>query len=190
MNEKTLGSEMRKRIPRIIINAVVLIFLFFVLNIALLFIPNITIPGINMDVDTVFRMILMLLVLVVLARITSDAVVLADIATNMVIAHLGIKSEQPLRRVGKEAVYIIIDLLLYAAVIPFLSDIPDIGGGLVAIASLIFLGAFIILAYDMWRIIHRTLEEKTDRIAEWVAEKALQVSARAKRFSFFNVLVG
>ncbi len=175
MNEKTLGSEMRKRIPRIIINAVVLIFLFLVLNIAPLFIPNITIPGINMDVDTVFRMILMLLVLVILARITSDAVVLADISTNMMIDHLDIKSEQPLRRVGKEAVYIIIDLLLYAAVIPFLSGIPDIGGGLVAIASLIFLGVFIILAYDMWRIIHRTLEEMADRIAEWVVEKALQV---------------
>ncbi len=175
MNEKTLGSEMRKRIPRIITNAVILIFLFLVFNIAPLFIPtNITIPSINMNVDTVFRMILMLLVLAVLVRITSDAVVLADIFTNMVIAHLGIKSELPLRRVGKEAVYIIIDLLLYVAVIPFLSGIPNIGGGLVAIVSLIFLSAFIILAYDMWRIIHRTLEEMMDRIVEWVAEKALQ----------------
>jgi len=105
MNEKTFGSEMRKRLPRIITNAVVLIFLFFVLNIAPLFIPNITIPGINMDIATVFRMIIMLLALIFLARITSDAMVLADISTNMVIFHLGIKSELPLRRVGKDAVY-------------------------------------------------------------------------------------
>jgi len=66
-------------------------------------------------------------------------------------------------------------MLLYVAVIPFLSGIPDIGEGLGAIASLIFLGVFIILAYDMWRILCRTLEEMADRIAEWVAEKALQV---------------
>lgn len=169
---------MRKRIPRIFTNAVVLIFLLLVFNIAPLFILNITIPGINVGADTVVRMLLMILVLVFLAKITSDAVVLADISANMMIAHLGIKSEQPLRRVGKDAVYIIIDLLLYAAVIPFLSGIPDIGEGLVAIASLIFLGAFIILAYDMWRIIHRTLEEMADRVAEWVTEKAVQVRTK------------
>jgi hypothetical protein len=128
-----------------------------------------------MDIASVFRMIIMLLALIFLARITSDAMVLADISTNMVIFHLGIKSELPLRRVGKDAVYIILDMLLYVAVIPFLSGIPDIGEGFGAIASLIFLGVFIILAYDMWRILCRTLEELADRIAEWVAEKALQV---------------
>ena len=174
MGQRSTSEEIRRRVPRFIVNTIALVILYLLLY---PFIPayfnGINVPGLNIAGDQLARLVLILIILIFLARALPDALVLADVGVDILLARLGAKKEErPLRRAARDIIYIILLILLAAAVLPFFSSMPtELGNWLSTSTSLITLGLFLILIYDMGRTLYRVLEEKTQSLANWLAEQ-------------------
>ena len=174
MRRRSIRSEIRRRLPRILINVTVA-FLFWVISqVGPLFVKGIIIPGINLPppfntVSSIVRLTATLIMILFLIKAVSDILFFTDISTEIFLKTLGIKEKKPLKRAVRDITYIILTLLLVTAASPILSSIPQVGGYLNAVLSLSALGIFLILIYDIGRVIHEVLSEKTRRMADWIS---------------------
>lgn len=174
MRRRSIRSEIRRRLPRILINVTVA-FLFWVISqVGPLFVKGIIIPGINLPppfntVSSIIGLTATLVMILFLIRAVSDILFFTDISTEIFLKTLGIKEKRPLKRAARDITYIILTLLLVTAASPILSSIPQVGGYLNAILSFSALGIFLILIYDIGRVIHEVLSEKTQRMADWIS---------------------
>ncbi|MCD6530094.1 hypothetical protein J7L06_07410 [Candidatus Bathyarchaeota archaeon] len=165
MDAATVNEELKRRIPRFIVNLAALALITFIYNTAPLPFGILFLPGLNISVDQLIRLTIILIILVLLARILPDAFFLADVTADVFLKRLGMKGEEkPLRRAARDFVYIIVAILMATAALPFLTAIPGYGNQMAAVASLIALGAVLLLIYDIGRIIYRVLERKTEAI--------------------------
>jgi hypothetical protein len=141
-----------------------------------IFVRGIVIPGVVVEpfnnAETVVSITATIITLIFLVRAASDVLYFVDVWTEIITKRLGIKEERPLKRVARDLVYIILAILLATAVTPIIFPIPQIGGYLSIAISLTALGVFLILIYDIGRVLHDVLQEKTLKIAEWIASLA------------------
>jgi len=169
---KSQKKEIQLRIPRLVMS-LVMVFIFWILNI---FVPptlqNLKIPGVNYPADQVFWIVTLFIMAMFLVRALSDALVLGDIVTDAVIRRLGIKEERSPRRALRDLIYIIVIVLVAAAVSPFLRSMENVGSMLSTATTYIALALIIILIYDIGRIIYRLIEEKAEILAEKIAKIA------------------
>lgn len=142
---------------------------------------GIMVPGINVDAGWLVQITTTLIWVIFLIRAMADALVLADIVTDAIVGRLGVKEERSLKRAAKDAIYIIIAILLAAASLPFLRSIQQIGDLLAAAVSLVTLGFFILLMYDIGRILYRVLEKRAEGVAEWLVEAVERVREKKRR---------
>lgn len=154
--------------------------LFFILQIAPPLVEEIIIPGVNVSAGLLLRIATAMGIIIFLTRALSDALALADIGTDIIVALLGVKEERSLRRAARDAIYIILAILLTEAALPILHAVPRIGGLLTTAVSLIALAIVIVLTYDIGRILYRVLEEKAEVFADWLAELAERVRERKR----------
>jgi len=165
-------EEIRLRIPRLVMS-LVMVFIFWILN---MFVPptltGVQIPGMNYPADQVFWVVTLFIMVMFLVRALSDALVLGDILTDVVIRRLGIREERPPRRVLRDLIYIMAIVLIAAAVSPFLRGIENVGEILSTATTYIALALIIILIYDIGRIIYRLIEEKAEILAEKIVKMA------------------
>jgi len=173
MERRSASEEIRRRVPRFIVNTIILAILFFLYPAIPLPFSGTVVPGLNLAGDQLARLVVILVILIFLARVLPDALVLADIGADVLLRHLGAKKEErPLRRAARDVVYMILLILLAAAALPFFSSIPtELGSWLSTSTSLITLGLFLVLIYDVGRTLYGVLEEKTEAFANWLAEQ-------------------
>lgn len=174
MRRRSIRSEVRRRLPRILINVIVAFLFWIISQIGPLFVKGIIIPGINLPppfntVSSIIGLTATLVMILFLIRAVSDILFFTDVSTEIFLKTLGIKEKRPLKRAARDITYIILTLLLVTAASPILSSIPQVGGYLNAILSFSALGIFLILIYDIGRVIHEVLSEKTRRMADWIS---------------------
>ena len=174
MRRRSIRSEVRRRLPRILINVIVAFLFWIISQIGPLFVKGIIIPGINLPppfntVSSIIGLTATLVMILFLIRAVSDILFFTDVSTEIFLKTLGIKEKRPLKRAARDITYIILTLLLVTAASPILSSIPQVGGYLNAILSFSALGIFLILIYDIGRVIHEVLSEKTQRMADWIS---------------------
>ena len=174
MNKGSVRNEVRRRLPRIVINITVAFLFWIISQIGPIFVKGLVIPGINMPppfdtVSSILGLTATLIAMVFFVRAISDILFFVDLSAEIIVRSLGIKERRPLKRIARDLTYIILTLLLATAASPILSSIPQIGGYLMAIVSLVALGIFLILIYDIGKVIHEVLHEKTRRIADWIS---------------------
>jgi hypothetical protein len=166
------GEEIRRRIPRIVMNLIMVI-IFWIISV---FIPptlsGLTIPGINQSASLLVWILTIVIIGIFLVRALSDALVLGDVLTDVLVKRLGIKEERSPKRAAREFVYMIIIVLIVTAISPLLATIPDYGYYFSTAATYIGLGLIIIFIYDIGRIIYTIIEEKADSFAELLAQRA------------------
>jgi hypothetical protein len=166
------GEEIRRRFPRIVTNLIMAI-IFWILGI---FIPptvkGIAVPGIEADIGFLIWIFVTAIMAIFLIRALSDALVLGDIATDMLVRKLGIKEERSPRRAARDFVYIIIIVLVVTALSPILAALKDFGALLSTVTTYIGLGLIVILIYDMGRILHKIIEQKAGLLADRLAQMA------------------
>ncbi len=163
---RTRGEEIRRRLPRLVTNLIMAI-IFWLVSV---FIPptltGLLVPGINIEASF-FVLILTILVLgIFLIRALSDALVLGDVLTDVLVRRLGVKEERSPKRAAREVAYIIIVVLFVTALSPLLSNIQDVGYYLSIATVYIGLGLIIIFIYDIGRIIYKIIEEKANSLAD------------------------
>lgn len=174
MSKGSVRNEVRRRLPRIVINITVAFLFWIISQIGPIFVKGLVIPGINMPppfdtVSSILGLTATLIAMVFFVRAISDILFFVDLSAEIIVRSLGIKERRPLKRIARDLTYIILTLLLATAASPILSSIPQIGGYLMAIVSLVALGIFLILIYDIGKVIHEVLHEKTRRIADWIS---------------------
>lgn len=162
MKDATVSEELKRRMPRFIVTLAALALTIFIYNAAYLSF-DIPLPGLNISVDQLIRLIMILTILVLLARALPDAFFLADVTADTLLKRLGMKGEEkPLRRAARDFVYIIVVVLIATAALPFLAAVPSYGHQMVAAVSLIALGVVLLLIYDIGRMLYRVLERKAE----------------------------
>ena len=167
---KVKGEEIRYRLPRLVTNLVMAI-IFWIISV---FVPptlqNLYLPGINIQASMLLWILLIILLGIFLVRALSDALVLGDVLTDVLVKKLGVKEERSPKRAAREFVYIIITVLIVTAVSPILATIQDIGYILSAATVYFGLGLIVILIYDIGRIIYKIIEEKADSFADYFGQ--------------------
>jgi len=138
---------------------------------------DMTVPGIDVSGNFLLWVFFMLVTVIFVIRALADALSFADVLTDIFLRRLGAKEDRSFKRVGRDAIYIILTILLASAFIPFLSSVAEIGDMLRGAASLVALGLVIVLIYDIGRILYRTVEAK----AEVLADRLVKLARRRRK---------
>ena len=169
---KTEGDEIRRRFPRIVMNSIMAI-IFWLISV---YVPPtlkvIIIPGIGTDASLLMWILTILIMGIFLVRVLSDALVLGDIFTDVLVRRLGVKEERSPKRAAREIAYIIIIVLVITAISPLLSTIENYGYYFTVVATYVGLGLVIIFIYDIGRIIYKIIEKKAEAVADRLADAA------------------
>jgi cation transport ATPase len=159
-------EEIRRRLPRLVTNVIMAI-IFWLVSV---FVPptleGITVPGINIQASTLVWILTILILGIFLIRALSDALVLGDVLTDMLVRKLGVKEERSPKRAAREFAYIIIIVLIVTAVAPLLDNIQDFGFYLSTATVYIGLALIILFLYDIGRIVYKIIEDKADSFAD------------------------
>jgi hypothetical protein len=169
-NMRTRGEEIRRRLPRLVTNLIMAIIFWFVSVFIPPTIPSLIVPGINFEASRLVWIFLIIIVAIFLIRALSDALVLGDVLTDVLVKRLGIKEERTPKRAAREVAYIIIIVLIVTAASPLLATIQDVGYYLSTATVYIGLGLIIVFIYDIGRIIYKIIEEKADSLADHFAQ--------------------
>jgi len=130
------------------------------------------IPGLDLRAAFLIRMITIIIAALFLIRALSDALVLGDIVTDIFVKRLGIKQEVSPKRAFRDFIYIIIVILVAAAVSPILGEVENFGSILRNITTYVALGIILILIYDIGRILYRIIEQRAESVADRLAKMA------------------
>lgn len=168
----SVGEEIRRRFPRLGMGLIMAVF-FWVVSI---FVPpvfsGITLPVLNLEAEFLTWALTTFIALLFFIRALSDALVLGDVAVDVMVRRLGIKEKMSSRRAMRDFIYIIAFILVAAAVSPILAGFGEVGELLSKVATLAILGVVIILIYDIGRVLYRAVEEKMESLADRLASMA------------------
>ena len=170
---KSLGNEIRRRFPRLTMS-LVMAFIFWIVN---LYVPQtmrgIMVSGLDfIDVEFLVWIVTLVIMYVFLVRALSDALVLGNILTDILVKRLGIKEELSPKRAFRDFIIIIIVILVAFAVFPILNQVENFGSILTNITTYISLGIILILIYDIGRILYRIIEQKAESVADRLVKMA------------------
>ena len=172
VNVKVKGEEIRRRFPRIVMNLVMAV-IFWIIDV---FVPStvsgVVIPGLNTNAGLLVWIVVTVIMAIFLIRALSDALVLGDILTDVVVRRLGIKEERSPKRAARDFIYIIIIILVVTALSPILGSVADIGYLLTTAATYVALALIIILIYDIGRILYRLVQQKAELLADRLTQMA------------------
>ncbi|MFQ6064840.1 MAG: hypothetical protein ACE5L6_05120 [Candidatus Bathyarchaeia archaeon] len=172
MSRKLVGEEVRRRFPRLTMSLVIAI-IFWIVS---MFIPqtvsDIVIPGLNLNTGFLIGTTTWLFTAIFLIRALSDAIVLSDVMTDIIMKRMGIKEEKPPRRAARDAIYIIVVILVATALHPLLRTLGSIGSMLSNVVTYVALGIILLLIYDIGRILYRMIEQRAELIVDRLVKMA------------------
>lgn len=135
-------------------------------------IGDVVIPGLDLRADFLIWIVTIVIAALFLIRALSDAMVLGDIVTDIFVKRLGIRQEVSPKRAFRDFIYIIIIILVAAALSPIMSTIENFGSTLRNVTTYIALGVILVLIYDIGRIIYRMIEHRAESMADRLAQMA------------------
>lgn len=148
--------------------SLVMAIIFILVNI---FVPplmgDIMIPGVNIKAGTLIGTIALIFTAIFLIRALADGLVLSDILTDIFVKRLGIKEERSPRRAARDAIYIIVILLVTTALQSLIATLePGVKEPLTNATIYVALAMILILIYDIGRILYRIVERKAESMAD------------------------
>ena len=167
-NDKS--KEIQLRISRLVMN-LFMVFIFWVLN---AFVPptleGVYLPGIHYPAGQVFWFITLLIMIMFLARVLSDALALGNFLTEIVIRRIGIKEALSPKRALRDLIYIIVTVLVAAAISPFIKSVESHISMISTAVTYIALALIIVLIYDISRITYNLIEGKAEILAKKISK--------------------
>jgi cation transport ATPase len=169
---KPIGEEIRRRFPRLTMSLIMAIIFWIVSVVVPPTMGPIVVPGLNLQASLLVWIITVAIAMLFLLRALSDALVLGDILTDIFVKRIGIKHEVSPKRAFRDFMYIIIVILVAAAISPILGQVGDFGSTLRNITTYVGLGIILVLIYDIGRIIYRIIEQRAQSVADRLAKMA------------------
>jgi len=154
--------------------------IFYLVNV---FVPpllgGIQLPGINLNAGTLIGAISLIFTAIFLIRTLSDGLVLSDILTDIFVKRLGIKEERSPKRAARDAIYIIVIILVATALFPIINTLEqNVREPLSMATTYVALGMILVLIYDIGRILYRIVERKAESVADSIAKMTDKVKNR------------
>ncbi|NIV43523.1 hypothetical protein GWN49_01300 [Candidatus Bathyarchaeota archaeon] len=172
MTMKPVGLEIRRRFPRLTMSLVMAVIFWIISAVVPPTIGDAVIPGLDLRADFLIWIVTVVIAALFLIRALSDAMVLGDIVTDIFVKRLGIRQEVSPKRAFRDFIYIIIIILVAAALSPIMSTIENFGSTLRNVTTYIALGVILVLIYDIGRIIYRMIEHRAESMADRLAQMA------------------
>jgi len=167
---KVKGEEIRRRLPRLVTNLIMAL-IFWIISVFIPpTLPSLIVPGINTEASMLVWLLTMVIMVIFLIRALTDALVLGDVLTDVLVRKLGVNEEKASKRAAREFVYIIVIVLIVTAVSPLLATVQDVGYYLSTATVYIGLGLVILFIYDIGRTVYKIIEEKAESFADYFAQ--------------------
>jgi cation transport ATPase len=170
-------EEVRRRFPRLTMSLVMAIIFWIISAVVPPTVSTVTIPGISMDAGFLIWIVTILITSIFLIRALSDALVLGDIVTDIIIKRMGIKGERSPRRAARDVTYIIVIILIATALLPIIGALVEeesIKHWVSLVTVYGALGVIIILIYDIGRILYKIIEQRAESLADRLSRIAEQ----------------
>lgn len=168
---KPIGEEIRNRFPRLTMSLVMAVIFYLISTIVPPLMDTIVLPGINVQAGILVRTFALIFTAIFLIRALADGLVLSDILTDIFVKRLGIKEQRSPRRAARDAIYIIVVILITTAIYPIINTLESsIGNPLSIGITYVALGIILILIYDIGRILYRIVERKAETMANTLAK--------------------
>lgn len=170
-----IREEIRRRVPRLTMSLIVAVIFFVISLVVPPTISDLTIPGLEIGADFLIFIITSVITAIFLIRALSDALVLGDIVTDIIIRRMGIKGERSPKRAARDLIYIIVIILIATAILPIIDMLKgDLGFWLKMLTIYSALGIVLILIYDIGRIFYRIVEQRAESLANRLSKLAEQ----------------
>jgi hypothetical protein len=160
----TVRQEIRYTLPKLLAN-VALALMFWTMS----YIALVTLNGVSAEPAFLLQAGLLLAAGLFLIRTLFNALTIADKVTGLFLRRLGIKEGWSRQRVLKDTIYIVVILLVSAAIIPLFRNLSNFGPLLQEITTYAALGLIILFVYDIGRTFYRITEEKANSVANRIS---------------------
>ena len=107
-----------------------------------------------------------------LVRTLFDALMIVDRLTGSFVRRLGIKEGLSRQRIFKDTTYIVVILLVAAAMFPLLRNLSNVAPLLQEITTYVVLGLIAVFVYDIGRIFYRITEKKANSVANRISSSS------------------
>jgi cation transport ATPase len=170
-----IREEVRRRFPRLTMSLVIAIIFWIISAVVPPTVSNVTVPGVSMDAGFLVWIVTILITAIFLIRALSDALVLGDIVTDIIIKRMGIKGERSPRRAARDFTYIVVIILIATALLPIISALEEEARYWVSLVTIYSaLAMIIILIYDIGRILYKIIEQRAESLADRLSKIAEQ----------------
>jgi uncharacterized protein YoxC len=176
---KPLSQEIRDRLPRIVLDFVAIIITLFVAYIVLpiAYAISFNVPVIGLSVGLAVAVIFLVILAILVVRILRDTAAMLHLGSHMLSKAVpGLEEHQQnlIRRVARDFFSVVVILILFYVLTPFIVLIPGVGASFAAAIPLILAAVVIILLYDAGRLLYdeiaKSVHKVTDKIASVVEE--------------------
>jgi len=186
---KRVSHEIRERLPRLVLDFVAIVVVLFV---AYIVIPiasaiSFSVPVIGLSVGLAVAVIFLVVLAILAIRILRDAAVMAHHGSRMIskfVPGLEERHENLIRKVVRDFFSVVVILILFYLLAPFIVLLPGIGASLAAAIPLVLAAVVIIFLYDAGRLLYeevaKSVHEASDKIASRVEELEKEKAYRAQ----------
>jgi hypothetical protein len=189
MTGKPVSQEIRERLPRLVLDFVAIVVILFV---AYIVIPiasaiSFSVPVIGLSVGLAVAVVFLVILAILAVRILRDAAVMVHHGSHMlakVVPGLEEHHQNLIRKVVRDFFSVVVILILFYLLAPFIVLLPGIGASLAAAIPLVLAAVVIIFLYDAGRLLYeevaKSVHEASDKIASRVEELEKERAYRAQ----------
>lgn len=162
------ASEIRTRLPRVIVNLMIVLGLLFAITVVM---PSLTatvgmIPRIGLNLSALLPLIAWIVIGLIVFRMLDDTRIVLDLISKNLVDMFSGDAKKCADRVLRDVLFAVLIVIFFAIVSPFASDVPATVRTILYLLSILL--PFIFL-YDAGRILSEHVRFIADSIAERVA---------------------
>ena len=157
-------DEIRYTIPKLVAN-LSLALLFWLMS----YFTSVTLTRFSNEAGFLSQLGLLLTAGIFLVRALFDALTIVDKMTKSFLKRLGIKEEWSRQRILKDIIYIVVTLLVTAAIFPIFTELSEFNSLLQQVTTYAALGLILLFVYDIGRTFYKITEKTANLVADRIS---------------------
>jgi hypothetical protein len=171
---KPLSHEIENRLPRIVWDFVAIIVTLFVAYIVLpvTHVISFNVPVIGLSVGLAVAVVFVVILALLVVRILSDTAILIHHGSQLLakaVPGLEERHENLIRKVVRDFFSVVVILILFYLIAPFIVLIPGVGASLAAAIPIILTAIVVIFLYDAGRLLYDEVSKEVDKVTGKIA---------------------
>jgi len=182
---KALSTEIREKLPKLVLDFVAIVITLFVayLVLPIVGVVGYTVPVAGLSGSLAVALIFAVVLAVLAVRTVRDAATLAHVSANGLASVVpGLQEHQQglVEKVAHDFLYVLVILILFYLLAPFVAMIPGVGPSLAAVVPIALLATVVIFLYDAGRLIYDEVQKGVHEVTEKIASAVEEAEKRKK----------